>query len=241
MLFIVATPIGNLEDITLHALDVLKKCDYILCEDSRKSKILLNHYQITTRLVPFHKFNEKKLEERVLSDLQEGQTLALISDGGTPLISDPGFGLISKCIEKKVPYTIIPGPCSVIAALALSGLNTQRFQFLGFLPKKEKAIEKLLQESFIYDGTTIFFESPYRIVKTLKKIKALGASNSIVIARELTKKFEEVLHGKADDLLAIFEKKNPKGEFILLIEGRFCDVKFSEQKIILKQLQDLEF
>lgn len=220
MLFIVSTPIGNLEDITLRAINILKNCTYVLCEDSRKSRILFNHYSIATLLLPFHKFNEKKLEDKVIQDLENNYDIALISDGGTPLISDPGLLLVQKCIEKGISVSVAPGPCSVIAALTISGFDTQKFQFIGFLPKKQKALETALQSCLEFDGTSICFESPYRLLKTLKKLFLLDPNCKIAVVREVSKKFEEVVRGYPEEILKAFENRAVKGEIVILFETK---------------------
>ena len=170
VLYLVSTPIGNLADFSFRAVETLKKCDYILCEDTRHSRFLLEHYGIQTPLKSFHKFNEAKALESVLSDLKEGKTLALISDAGTPLISDPGQELVLQCRAEGLAVSAIPGACAVIDALVLSGLPSTPFQFIGFLPKKEKELQSVLSQALFYAGTTIAYESPHRIEETLAAI-----------------------------------------------------------------------
>lgn len=216
-LYLVATPIGNLGDITLRALEVLKTCSYILCEDTRTSRVLLNHYEIRKPLVSYHKFNEKRREEQVLTDLASGQEIALISDAGTPLISDPGWILVSACRERELPVFVLPGACSAIAALSASGLPTERFQCLGFLPQRPGKRRKALEECLAYPGTSICYESPYRLVKTLHLLAEMDPTRPLVVARELTKKFESYASGTAPFLEALFTKSAPKGEIVLLI------------------------
>jgi 16S rRNA (cytidine1402-2'-O)-methyltransferase len=165
LLYIVATPIGNLRDIGLRALDLLKTCDYILCEDTRRSRILLRHYAIDLPLVSYHQFNEAKKLESIVADLEAGRSLALISDAGTPAISDPGHRLIVACRSRALPMTVIPGACALIAALVLSGFATDRFQFVGFLPKKSGQRKRLLTEMLSYEGTSICYETAPRLLK----------------------------------------------------------------------------
>ena len=172
MLFLVATPIGNLADISFRAIEVLTSCDLILCEDTRHSIKLLNHYQIKKPLLSYHKFNEVASIDKIISKLKDSANIALISDAGTPLIADPGYKLVEKCIEEGIAITAIPGACSTIDALLLSGLNVERFQFAGFLPRQQKELKKLLQEFASYPGTTINYESPERILKTVETLKA---------------------------------------------------------------------
>lgn len=219
MLYLVATPIGNLSDITFRAIEILKKVDYILCEDTRHSLVLLNHYEISKRLKSYHKFNENQEAQEILANLQEGQEIALISDAGTPGISDPGSHLVKLCIENNIPVTSIPGPCAAIQALSCSGFSTDRFQFRGFLPKKSKELKECLSELISYEGTTICYESPHRLLQTVQLICELDPQHELVIARELTKKFEESLRGTAKDLLIILTEKKVKGEIVLLLKG----------------------
>lgn len=218
MLYLVATPIGNLSDLSLRAIETLKACDYILCEDTRHSSILLQHYQIHKPLQSFHKFNEAKRESAILSDLKKGLNIALISDAGTPGIADPGADLVTLCRSEGIPVTAIPGPCAAIMALSISGLSTERFQFVGFLPKKESELKELLLEILIFPGTSICYEAPHRIAETMQMLAMLAPERRVVIARELTKTYEEVLSGKAEELLGLVQTTPPRGEIVLLIE-----------------------
>src|SRR3990167_5491416 len=181
MLYIVATPIGNLDDFSKRAVDTLSSCDAILCEDTRRSSILLNRYGIQKPLISYHKFKEKASLEKILTDLQSGQNLALISDAGTPCINDPGQILVQACIEKGIEVTAIPGACSVIQALVLSGFDTSSFQFIGFLPKSGQSA---LKRALHYPGTTVCFESPERLISTLEEILALDPDRELAVARE---------------------------------------------------------
>lgn len=217
MLYLVSTPIGNLADITLRAIDVLKSCDYILCEDTRHSTILLNHYDIHKPLKSYHKFNEAFRAESILQDLELGKNICLISDAGTPGISDPGADLVKMCIEHHLPITAIPGPCAAIQALSCSGLPTERFQFWGFLPRKENELKRELQTIFTYPGTTICYESPHRLLKVLELIHTMQPERLLVVAREMTKKFEEIMQGTAQILIEHWKEKSLKGEIVLLI------------------------
>lgn len=217
VLYLVSTPIGNLGDFSHRAIEILKSCHYILCEDTRHSICLMNHYGITTPLRAFHKFNEAKIEDKIIEDLRAGTTLALISDAGTPLISDPGRELIVRCRAEDLPISAIPGPCAAIDALVLSGLPSTPFQFLGFLPKKETQLQSLLAQALLYSGTTIAYESPHRIEETLTIFVKKAPERKLCIARELTKLYEECLLGTAEELLLLFQKKPPRGEMVLLI------------------------
>lgn len=218
MLYLVATPIGNLADFTYRAIDILKSCDYILCEDTRHSRTLLSHYDIQKPLRSFHKFSECAKENEVIEDLQSGKIIALISDAGTPGISDPGSALVKECRNKEIPVFSIPGACAAITALSCSGLDTDRFQFIGFLPRKQGERRQLLQEVLQYQGTTICYESPNRLIDSLESIRELAPTRKLVVARELTKKFEETRQGTAEELIAIW-KEQVRGEIVLMISG----------------------
>ena len=219
-LFIVATPIGNLKDITLRALEVLKAVDYILCEDTRVTGKLLNHFEISKKLVPFNDFNEDKKAQAVINDLMLGQNIALVSDAGTPLISDPGYKLVRACIHQGIAVETIPGPSSVIAALTISGLPPDKFTFVGYLPKKDSKRKKLLEDlkrsREIVRSTIIAFESPFRLLKTLEDINEVFGDIEIVVCRELTKMHEEVKQEKISESITYFSKNIPKGELVLL-------------------------
>ena len=210
LLSIVSTPIGNLEDITLRAIRTLKECDLILSEDTRKTGILLKHLEIVKPMKSFHKFSEAKNEEFVIDLLKQGQHITLVSDAGTPLISDPGERLVKRCIDENIHIEAIPGACSPIQALVSSGLPAERFEFVGFLPKK--GLERILIGMYDYPGTSICFTSPHRILKILKRLHEMEPEREVTIARELTKKFEEVVRGTPGELL----KRTYKGEIVSL-------------------------
>ena len=233
MLYLISTPIGNLEDITKRALALLESSDLILCEDTRRSSILLQRYGIKKPLIPFHKFNEQGAQERVLEDLRAGKQVSLISDAGTPCINDPGLALVQACIADEIPFTAIPGPCSIIQALLLSGFDSSRFQFVGFFPRKSQG--PMLRSLLNYPGTSIGFESPERVVDTLRAIGEIDPKRQTAIAREMTKTFEECRRGVALDLAAHFEKTPPKGEIVLLIEGG----KLPEEELPLDELLEM--
>ncbi len=219
MLYLIATPIGNLADITLRALDALRSCDYILCEDTRHSQRLLAHYQIQKPLKSYHKFNEKRRCAEVISDLKAGLNIALITDAGTPSISDPGEILVKCCLENELAVTSLPGACAAVVALTLSGLDTDQFQLVGFLPKRKSILKRILTESLTYRGTTICYESPYRIIHTLKALAAIDPTRNVAVIRELTKIHEQRLRGTASELVGVFEQKPARGEIVLLIQG----------------------
>jgi 16S rRNA (cytidine1402-2'-O)-methyltransferase len=220
MLYVVATPIGNLGDITLRALDVLKSVDLIAAEDTRHSGMLLKHFGIKKRFISYHEHNEARRTAELVERLRHGENVALITDAGTPGLSDPGLRLIRECIQRELPCTIIPGPSSILIALLGSGFSTEKFSFRGFLPVKSGQRERELQAAAECDETTIFFESPYRLTKTLAVCVDVMPDRKLCIARELTKKFEEFRRGIAGELLAHYEAHPPKGEIVLVISGQ---------------------
>lgn len=221
VLYIVATPIGNLKDITLRAIEILKEVSYILCEDTRVSARLLNYYKIQKPMVSFNDFNEKKRIHQIIGDLTLGKKIALISDAGTPLISDPGFKLIQEAVKTNLKVESIPGPSAAIAALTSSGLPPDKFLFIGYLPKKEarkkEVLKKLRSMAAIIKMTIIVYESPHRLLKTLESIKEVFGDVEMVICRELTKLHEEVRREKISQSINHFLSINPKGEFTLLL------------------------
>lgn len=232
MLSVIATPIGNLEDISPRALQALESCDAVLCEDTRRSSILMERYGIKKRLISYHKFKEKRVLEGILADLEAGSSLALISDAGTPCINDPGQMLVEACLERGLAVSVIPGACSVIQALVMSGFDTSRFQFIGFLPKKP---ETALRQALAYPGTTIAFESPERLVNTLALI---DGKRRVAVAREMTKTFEECRRGAASEVLAHFQKHAPRGEVVLIIEEGKIEDDLSLEELV-QMLQEL--
>jgi 16S rRNA (cytidine1402-2'-O)-methyltransferase len=217
MLSIVATPIGNLGDITLRALEALKSADVIAAEDTRHSGILLRHYAISKPLLSYHQHNEAMRTAQLIEQIAEGKNVALITDAGMPGFSDPGARLIRECIKRDLPFTIIPGASAIITALAGSGFAMDSFCFRGFLPVKSGQRERELRAAVSRDETTVFFESPHRLHKTLAACAAIMPDRQLCVARELTKKFEEFRRGTPAELLAHYEAKPPKGEIVLLI------------------------
>lgn len=219
-LYLVPTPIGNLEDITLRALKVLKEVDTILAEDTRTSSKLLKHYQINSTLESFHAFNEHKRLNQLIERLRQGETMALISDAGTPAISDPGFLLVRACNEHQIPVECLPGATALIPALVNSGLPSDRFVFEGFLPPKKgrkTRLEKLREES----KTMILYESPHRLLKTLEQLgELLGNDRQASISRELTKVHEETVKGSLEELLNYYRHNTLKGELVIVIAGK---------------------
>jgi len=218
-LYVVATPIGNLEDISLRALRILKEVDLILCEDTRRTQKLLNFYQIKKKLLSYHQHSKLKRIEEIIDLLKRGKNLALVSDSGTPSISDPGGKLIEKIFETfgdSVKIVPIPGPSAITSIASISGFPMDKFLFLGFLPKKKKKKE-FLEEILKSKYPVIFFESPYRILKTLEELEILNPDFKIVVARELTKKFETIYRGKVGEVKEKIKKDKIKGEFTIVV------------------------
>jgi 16S rRNA (cytidine1402-2'-O)-methyltransferase len=223
-LYIVSTPIGNLKDITLRAIEILKEVDFILCEDTRTSGNLLNHFEIKKELISLNAFNEKSKIGQIVNRILSNQTAALISDAGTPLISDPGVRLVSACIDKEIEIIPVPGPVALVAALSMSGLPTDAFVFEGFLPQK-KGRQSKLKELAEENRTIVLYESMYRIEKLLKELKEFLPERFIVVCREITKKFEETWRGFPKDLVELFPEKISKGEFVVVIAPKNWKVK----------------
>ena len=229
-LYIVSTPIGNREDITLRALRILKEVDLIAAEDTRHTGHLLKHFGIQTPLTSYFEGNELRKKEFILSKLTQGERVALVSDAGTPGISDPGFRLIRTAIEQEIPIVPIPGVSAVIAALSVSGLPTDAFVFRGFLPHKTKRRRDLLEELADVRETLIFYESPHRISETLRDIYEVLGDRKIVLTRELTKIYEEVLRGKVSEIQLQIGERKLKGEITLVISGKTRCEKDSEKR-----------
>lgn len=220
MLYIVPSPIGNLQDITLRALEVLKKVDLILAEDTRNSSRLLNHYQIIKSLSPYHQHNEHKILHHLVDQLLQGKTIALITDAGTPGISDPAFLLVRECIKAGVKVECLPGATAFVPALVNSGLPMNRFSFEGFLPLK-KGRQSLLKQLALEERTLIFYESPMRLVKTLGEfIKYFGEERQCCVSRELTKIYEENKRGMLREVHSFFLEKGVKGEIVIVLAGK---------------------
>lgn len=219
MLYVVATPIGNLGDITLRALEVLKSVDLVAAEDTRHSGLLLKHFEIKKPFVSYHEHNEAARTADLVERLAAGENVALITDAGTPGLSDPGLRLIRECINRDLPFTIIPGPSSILIALLGSGFWNDNFSFRGFLPVKSGRRERELRIAAEREETTLFFESPYRLLKTLQACATMMPERQLCVARELTKKFEEFRRGTAAELLAHYEAHPAKGEIVLVVSG----------------------
>ena len=219
MLSLVATPIGNLGDITLRALETLKAADVIACEDTRHSLRLLQHYGISKPLISYHEHNEARRTAELIEQIAEGKHIAIISDAGLPGISDPGHRLLRACQERGLPYTIIPGPSAVLTALIGSGFDAEPFFYGGFLPVKSGGRERDVLAALAREHTSVFFESPHRLLKTLEVIAHHAPDREICVARELTKTFEEYRRGTAPELLAHYSAKPVKGEIVLVIRA----------------------
>jgi len=220
MLYIVPTPIGNLKDITLRALDALREVDLILAEDTRTTSNLLNHYQITKPLSPYHQHNEHKVLQHLVGQLSQGKKMALVTDAGTPGISDPAYLLVRECIKSAIKVECLPGATAFVPALVNSGIPSNRFVFEGFLPLK-KGRQTLLKKLADEDRTMIFYESPVRLVKTLQEfIQYFEADRLCSVSRELTKLFEENKRGSLQEVCDHFKEKNPKGEIVIVVEGK---------------------
>lgn len=216
-IYIVATPLGNLKDITVRALEILHSVDLILCEDTRVSRTLLMHYGVSVPLKALHDYNESKMTPSLLVQIQEGKRLALISDAGTPLISDPGYKLVRAALTAGLLITGLPGPSAVINALVLSGLPTHHFFFAGFLPAKSASRVKALDNLKKIPGTLIFYESPQRLRETLQDLQHCFSMREIVVVREMTKKFEEIIRGSLKEVTNHFQENQPRGEIVLLV------------------------
>lgn len=219
MLYLVPTPIGNLKDITLRALEVLQQVDLILAEDTRNTTHLLNHYQINKPLSPYHQHNEHKVLNHLIEQLAAGKNMAVVTDAGTPGISDPAFLLVRECIRQHIPVQSLPGPTAFVPALVNSGLPTNRFCFEGFLPVK-KGRHTLLEKLIFEERTIIIYESPVRLVKTLTDLATyLGTQRPASVSRELTKMFEENKNGTLEELIQYFSQKAVKGEIVIIVQG----------------------
>ena len=220
ILYIVSTPIGNLDDITLRALKTLRHVDLIAAEDTRRTRKLLSTFDIHTPLVSYFEHNELKKIDKLLSHMKRGKEIALVSDAGTPGISDPGYRLVQQAIERGIPVIPIPGPSAVIAALSISGLPTDSFTFAGFLPKKGGKRRKLLEKLGDLDGTSILYESPHRLMRTLEDLLEVCGDRQIVITRELTKAFEEAIRGSIREVINTLEGRRIKGEVTIVLAGK---------------------
>lgn len=219
ILYLVPTPIGNLKDITLRALEVLKEVDIIAAEDTRQTLKLLNHFEIKKSLLSYHKHNEQAKGCEIVDKLKEGLNIAIVTDAGTPGISDPGAIIVQKCIEEDIKFEVLPGATAFTTALVYSGLDTTKFLFRGFIPRETKDRKILFEEIKNSKETLIFYESPHRILSTLTSLKENLGNRRIAICRELTKVYEEILRGRIQDVIDKLSEKNIKGEFVIVLEG----------------------
>ena len=225
-LYLVSTPIGNLKDITFRAIEILKKSDFILCEDTRVSKNLLNKYEIKSKLISNHKFNEKKNTEKIIDHLKSGKTISLISDAGTPSISDPGSILVNECVKQDIRIFSIPGPSAVASAVSISGFS-EKFFFYGFFPEKKQTLENELQKLSELNSSLVFFVSPRKINKIIPVLKKNFNGRKIVFCKEITKFYEEYIRKDIDDLKLFI--KEPKGEFTVIISEKIIDKNTSQE------------
>ena len=237
-LYVVATPIGNLDDISARAIDTLNSVDLILAEDTRHSQILLSNYQVQTKMISFHEHNEKNKIDKIVNELEKGMSVALISDAGTPLINDPGYALVKLAKEKDINVIPLPGPSAPIAALSASGLSSDAFIYLGFVPVKESERANCFHRLKSQKETTIFFESPKRVLNTFKELKSfIGSSRRVSLAKEISKRHETIITNSIEEIINFLEDKpeHQKGEFVILIEGN-KEVDINEQKKLLSEI-----
>jgi len=227
-LYLVATPIGNLEDITLRALRTLKECDLVAAEDTRRTGQLLKHFGLSKPLLSYFKFSDAKRSEEILARLGRGEKVALVTDAGSPGISDPGERVVKAALRAGYRVESVPGPCALVAALTASGLSTEEFHFIGFLPHKSGQRRKKLESLRALEATLILYESPYRVEKLLTELSELFPSRQVVLARELTKRFEEFVRGTPGELLTHIRQRAPKGEFVVVIDGESQGPSHSE-------------
>lgn len=218
--YLVSTPIGNLDDLSPRAVEVLRSVDLVLAEDTRRTKVILSRHAIQARVRSFHDHNKERVTPEIIRRLEEGDRIALVSDAGTPAISDPGYYIIRALVERGIEFTAVPGPSAILAALVLSGLPTDRFTFHGYMPRKKGEREKAVLEAGSDRGTAIFFESPHRLLGTLEVFSRLLPDRDIVIARELTKIHEEVKRGTASELREYYSGTGVRGELVILVRGR---------------------
>lgn len=222
-LYLVATPIGNLEDMTFRAIRILKEVGCIAAEDTRQTRKLLTHFEIPTRLVSYHEHNKRASGPELVRMMEEGQSIALVSDAGMPAISDPGYDLVCLAIEAGIDVVPVPGANAALSALIISGLPTERFLFAGFLPRERKKLKEELERLRSVPATLIFYESPHRITKTLEVMREVWGDHPIAVVRELTKKYEEVLRGSFGECLDILQEREPKGEYCLVVDRNGVD------------------
>lgn len=217
---LIPTPIGNLKDITLRAIETLEAADYIAAEDTRQSLKLLNHFNIKKPMLSYHKFNEQGKGNKIIELAKNGNKIAVISDAGTPGISDPGSIVVTKCIEENVDFEVLPGATAITTALVYSGLDTTKFLFRGFLPRENKERKQVIDEVSANKETIIFYEAPHRLLSTLSYLKETLGNRNIAVCRELTKMYEQIFRGNLEKSIEYFSENKPKGEFVLVVEGK---------------------
>lgn len=222
-IYLVPTPIGNLGDITLRALEVLKSVDLVAAEDTRQSLKLLNHFEIKKPLISYHKHNEQGKSNELINKARNGQNIAVISDAGTPGISDPGSVVLKKCIEEGIEVEVLPGATAFTTALIYSGLDTSAFMFKGFFPRENKEKREFIEDLKDRKETIIFYESPYRVLDTLEFLRENLGNRNVAVCRELTKLHEEIYRGSVEEAIEYFKNNSPKGEFVLVLEGKTLD------------------
>ena len=230
MLYLVGTPIGNMQDLSSRAIEILSHVELVACEDTRRTGLLLSHFGISAKLMSYHEHNKAAAGSKLISRLKEGAEIALVSDAGMPSISDPGEDLVKACIEEGIDVTTVPGPVAGISALVLSGMDTRHYYFEGFLPVESKERKNRIEVVSKMPSTTILYEAPHRLLRTLSDLSEAGNGNrKASAARELTKKFEQVVRGTIDELISHFQEVPPKGEFVLVLEGA---VEKEEKKVL---------
>ena len=229
-LYLVPTPIGNLKDITLRALEVLKSSDIIAAEDTRQTLKLLNHFEIKKQLISYHKFNEQSKGNEIIDLLKEGKNIAIVSDAGTPGISDPGSVIVEKCIAENIDFEVLPGATAITTALVYSGLDTTKFLFRGFLPRENKERKVITDELLNSQETLIFYEAPHRLLDTLSYLLDTFGDRNIAVCRELTKLYQEIFRGKLSEAVNHFVDNKPRGEFVLVLEGKKLEDIKEEKK-----------
>ena len=231
-LYLVPTPIGNLKDITLRALETLKEADIIAAEDTRQTLKLLNHFEIKKTMISYHKFNEQSKSDKIIDLLMEGKNVALVSDAGTPGISDPGSVVVERCIEKMIDFEVLPGATAITTALVYSGLDTTKFLFRGFLPRENKDRKIIVDELLQSQETLIFYEAPHRLLDTLTFLLDAFGDRKIAVCRELTKIYQEIYRGSIKEAIQYFIEKKPRGEFVLVLEGKKLeDIKEEKKEV----------
>ncbi|WP_297417763.1 16S rRNA (cytidine(1402)-2'-O)-methyltransferase [Clostridium sp.] len=231
-LYLVPTPIGNLKDITLRALETLKEVDIIAAEDTRQTLKLLNHFGIKKPLLSYHKFNEQIRSDKIIDLLMEGKNVALVSDAGTPGISDPGSIIVQRCIEQMIDFEVLPGATAITTALVYSGLDTTKFLFRGFLPRENKERKNIINDLMMSQETIIIYEAPHRLLDTLTFLMESFGNRKIAVCRELTKMYQEIYRGTLKEAIEYFLKNKPRGEFVLVLEGKNIEEIKEEQKEI---------